>query len=70
MLRREERDQCKKMHALLKDHNLTDGSIRWLTAQKDRVKNGELYREIADSHGHSLPLSIQNLPQEQMNHFQ
>lgn len=37
---REEKVQCETMHKLIEEHNLLDGSFRWLTAQKDRVKNG------------------------------
>ena len=43
---KEEKDQCNKMHAIIKDHGL-DGEFRWLVAQKDPVRNGELYRYIA-----------------------
>ena len=38
------------MHRLIEEHGL-DGQLRWLVAQKNRVRNGELYRIIADSHG-------------------
>ena len=38
------------MHTLIEEHHL-DGELRWLVAQKNRVRNGELYRYIADSHG-------------------
>jgi sucrose synthase len=47
---REEKDQCELVHKLIEEHGL-DGDYRWLVAQKDRVKNGELYRYIADNHG-------------------
>ena len=40
---REEHEECLKMHALMESHNL-HGCMRWLVAQKDRVRNGELYR--------------------------
>ncbi len=43
---KEEKDQCNKMHAIIKDHGL-HGEFRWLVAQKDPVRNGELYRYIA-----------------------
>ena len=46
---KEEKDQCNKMHAIIKDHGL-DGEFRWLVAQKDPVRNGELYRYIAGVH--------------------
>ncbi len=48
--RREEKEQCERMHRLIEELNL-DGDLRWLVAQKNRVRNGELYRLIADSHG-------------------
>ena len=35
-----------QMHALVKEHKL-DGSFRWLVAQNDSVRNGEIYRFIA-----------------------
>jgi len=43
---KEEKDQCNKMHSIIKDYKL-DGEFRWLVAQKDPVRNGELYRYIA-----------------------
>ena len=46
---KEEKDQCNKMHAIIKDYGL-DGEFRWLVAQKDPVRNGELYRYIAGLH--------------------
>ena len=49
-MRREEKDQCELVHKLIDQYNLK-GDFRWIVAQKDRVKNGELYREIADNHG-------------------
>lgn len=30
---------------------LPQGQMRWIVAQKNRVRNGELYRFIADSRG-------------------
>ncbi|KIY99116.1 hypothetical protein MNEG_8846 [Monoraphidium neglectum] len=47
---REEAAECEKMHRLIKEHNLR-GSLRWVVAQKNRVRNGELYRFIADTRG-------------------
>ncbi len=44
----EEKAQCERMHQLIEEHNL-HGQIRWLVAQKDQVKNGEIYRYIADT---------------------
>ncbi|KAK9868248.1 hypothetical protein WJX84_008916, partial [Apatococcus fuscideae] len=46
----EEKAQCERMHQLIEEHNL-HGQIRWLVAQKDQVKNGEIYRYIADTRG-------------------
>ena len=50
MIGREEKEQCEKMHGLIREAGL-DGQMRWLVAQKNRVRNGELYRFIADSGG-------------------
>jgi sucrose synthase len=47
---REERAECEKMHGLIKHYNLKD-QVRWIVAQKNRVRNGELYRFIADTRG-------------------
>lgn len=47
---REEIDEIEKMHKLIKDYKL-DGQFRWIRAQKNRVRNGELYRYIADTKG-------------------
>eukprot|EP00879_Flechtneria_rotunda_P003731 GHRR01003969.1.p1 GENE.GHRR01003969.1~~GHRR01003969.1.p1 ORF type:complete len:403 (+),score=134.37 GHRR01003969.1:1581-2789(+) len=47
---REERAECEKMHGLIKKLNL-QGQLRWIVAQKNRVRNGELYRIVADSKG-------------------
>ena len=47
---REEVDEIEKMHSLIKQYNL-NGQIRWICAQKNRVRNGELYRYIADTKG-------------------
>lgn len=30
---------------------LPQGQVRWIVAQKNRVRNGELYRVVADSRG-------------------
>ena len=49
----EEREQCQMMHALIKQFGL-HGELRWLVAQKDRVRNGELYRYIAGAAAPSL----------------
>ncbi|XP_059632761.1 sucrose synthase 2-like [Cornus florida] len=47
---REEVEEIEKMHALIKDYNL-HGQFRWITAQMNRARNGELYRYIADTRG-------------------
>lgn len=40
---REEREECLKMHSVMSQYSL-HGSMRWLIAQTDKIKNGELYR--------------------------
>ncbi|TYH09330.1 hypothetical protein ES288_A07G086200v1 [Gossypium darwinii] len=47
---REEVAEIKKMHALIEKYQLK-GQIRWIAAQTDRNRNGELYRCIADTKG-------------------
>ncbi|KAL0357625.1 UNVERIFIED_CONTAM: Sucrose synthase 5 [Sesamum calycinum] len=47
---REEMAEIKKMHALIDKYQLK-GHIRWIAAQTDRYRNGELYRCIADTKG-------------------
>ncbi|EXB86756.1 Sucrose synthase 2 [Morus notabilis] len=47
---REEMAEIKKMHSLIEKYQLK-GKIRWIAAQTDRLRNGELYRYIADSKG-------------------
>lgn len=47
---REEIAEIEKMHELIKTYNLF-GQFRWISAQTNRVRNGELYRYIADTHG-------------------
>jgi len=47
---REEIDEINKMHNLMDKYQLK-GQIRWIKAQTDRVRNGELYRYIADTKG-------------------
>ncbi|KAF3952971.1 hypothetical protein CMV_021532 [Castanea mollissima] len=47
---REEISEIKKMHALIEQYQLK-GQIRWIAAQTDRKRNGELYRCIADTKG-------------------
>ncbi|XAR60549.1 Sucrose synthase [Bertholletia excelsa] len=47
---REEIAEINKMHDLIKKYQLK-GQIRWIAAQTDRLRNGELYRCIADTTG-------------------
>ncbi|KAM7280706.1 hypothetical protein ACFE04_007840 [Oxalis oulophora] len=47
---REEISEIKKMHSLIEKYQL-NGQFRWIKAQTDRYRNGELYRCIADSKG-------------------
>lgn len=47
---REEMAEIKKMHSLIGKYQLM-GQIRWIAAQTDRMRNGELYRCIADTNG-------------------
>ncbi|XP_034711925.1 sucrose synthase 7-like isoform X3 [Vitis riparia] len=47
---REEIAEIKKMHSLIEKYQLK-GQLRWIAAQNDRNRNGELYRCIADTKG-------------------
>ncbi|XP_041002462.1 sucrose synthase 6-like [Juglans microcarpa x Juglans regia] len=47
---REEISEIKKMHTIIEKYDLK-GQIRWIAAQSDRQRNGELYRCIADTKG-------------------
>ena len=47
---REEITEINTMHKLIQDYKL-EGEFRWIRAQKNRVRNGELYRYIADTKG-------------------
>ncbi|XP_065881335.1 sucrose synthase 7-like [Euphorbia lathyris] len=47
---REEIAEINKMHNLINKYQLK-GQIRWIAAQTDRYRNGELYRYIADTKG-------------------
>ncbi|PIN06575.1 Glycosyltransferase [Handroanthus impetiginosus] len=47
---REEAAEIQKMHTLIQKYQLK-GQIRWIAAQTDRKRNGELYRSIADTKG-------------------
>ncbi|GJX52804.1 sucrose synthase [Tanacetum coccineum] len=46
----EEQSQMKKMYTLIDEYKL-NGQFRWISAQMNRVRNGELYRVIADTKG-------------------
>ncbi|XP_057536470.1 sucrose synthase [Amaranthus tricolor] len=46
----EEKEEMKKMYGLIEQYNL-NGQFRWISAQMNRVRNGELYRYIADTKG-------------------
>ncbi|CAN0885575.1 Sucrose synthase 2 [Linum grandiflorum] len=47
---REEMEEIEKMHNLMKTYELS-GQFRWITAQTNKARNGELYRYIADTRG-------------------
>ncbi|CAL9133379.1 hypothetical protein MUK42_16606 [Musa troglodytarum] len=47
---REEIQEIEKMHELISSYNLS-GQFRWISAQTNRARNGELYRYIADTGG-------------------
>ncbi|CAJ1960810.1 unnamed protein product [Sphenostylis stenocarpa] len=47
---REEMAEIRKMHDLVEKYQLK-GQFRWIAAQTDRYRNGELYRFIADTKG-------------------
>ncbi|CAN6300609.1 unnamed protein product [Urochloa humidicola] len=47
---KEEQAEFKKMFDLIEQYNL-NGHIRWISAQMNRVRNGELYRYICDTQG-------------------
>ncbi|CAN1290935.1 Sucrose synthase [Linum perenne] len=46
----EEQAEMKKMYSLIEEYKL-QGQLRWISSQMDRVRNGELYRCIADTKG-------------------
>ena len=54
---REEIAEIETMHKLIKDYML-GGQFRWICAQKNRVRNGELYRYIADTKGAFVQVSF------------
>ncbi|VAI83814.1 unnamed protein product [Triticum turgidum subsp. durum] len=47
---REEQAEFKRMYSLIEEYKLK-GHIRWISAQMNRVRNGELYRYICDTKG-------------------
>nr|GMC51943.1 sucrose synthase [Ipomoea batatas] len=47
---REEAGEIRRMHMLIEKYQLR-GQIRWIAAQTDRQRNGEIYRAIADTKG-------------------
>lgn len=47
---REEMGEIEKMHSLMEKYEL-HGQFRWIKAQMNRARNGELYRYIADVKG-------------------
>lgn len=47
---REEMQEIEKMQSLIEKYNL-NGQFRWIAAQMNRARNGELYRYIADKKG-------------------
>ena len=47
---REEMGEIEKMHGLIEKYKL-HGQFRWIKAQMNRARNGELYRYIADVKG-------------------
>ncbi|KAH6818403.1 sucrose synthase 4 [Perilla frutescens var. frutescens] len=46
----EEQAEMKKMYDLIETYKL-NGQFRWISSQMNRVRNGELYRYIADTRG-------------------
>lgn len=53
---REEMEEIEKMQSLIKQYNL-HGQFRWIAAQMNRARNGELYRYIADAKGAFVQVS-------------
>jgi sucrose synthase len=47
---REEQAELKKMYTHIEQYKL-NGQIRWISAQMNRTRNGELYRYICDTKG-------------------
>lgn len=46
----EEQAEMKKMYELIETYKL-NGQFRWISSQMNRIRNGELYRYIADTRG-------------------
>ncbi|KAF5743125.1 sucrose synthase [Tripterygium wilfordii] len=46
----EEQSEMKTMYSLIENYHL-NGQFRWISSQMNRVRNGELYRYIADTKG-------------------
>lgn len=53
---REEIDEIETMHKLIREYKL-EGQFRWIRSQTNRVRNGELYRYIADTKGAFVQVS-------------
>lgn len=53
---REEIEEIEKMHTLMKQYKLS-GQFRWISAQTNRARNGELYRYVADTKGAFVQVS-------------
>ncbi|KAK6944914.1 Sucrose synthase [Dillenia turbinata] len=47
---KEEQEEMKRMYGLIETYKL-NGQFRWISSQMNRVRNGELYRYIADTKG-------------------
>lgn len=60
---REEVQEIEKMHDLTEKYNLK-GQFRWITAQMNRARNGELYRYIADTKGAFVQVHVCSNPIE------
>ncbi|GAY40989.1 hypothetical protein CUMW_056020 [Citrus unshiu] len=58
---REEIAEIEKMHELMKTYKL-DGQFRWIAAQTNRARNGELYRYIADTKGAFVQVYVHPIP--------
>lgn len=56
---REEIAEIEKMHDLMKKYSL-HGQFRWISAQTNRARNGELYRYIADQRGAFVQVHREN----------